>query len=266
MIALLLISGAGAHRAAETAFWSRVEPVVAEARSERLRDFAAAHWARLSGAAAPAAAQAAALQRADVLYPGLEARPWHDAREFAWSGAVEGAAAVVERELDAALLRPAAGDWRSTSTRLLEGDTSAFARLVLRDDRGPTAAGRDSFPGTLAALGGVPLAPRPVAVNRQGPRSGLGEHTDNMNFVLTAHLGLRGCGAATRFVVGGRRRSWTTGALLVADTSFLHSTANDSRRARYVLSFAVWHPDLSLRERRGILRLHDALRGFEAAA
>ena len=248
----------------EAAFWQRVDPVLDAARSDRLRSFAAAHWDHRAGL--PSSSVAAPQQRVDVPFPGLTATPWHDASDYGWAAALEHAAAEVDAELGAYLDAEHQGDiWRTSKTNLL-ADTSSFSRLVLRergdDPATATRVGREAFPRTLAAFESAPLAPRPLAINKQAAGSGLGIHTDNANFVLACHLGLRGCAGAA-FTVAGETRHWRRGKLLIADTSFLHSTSNDSREDRYVASCAVWHPDLTPRERSGVVALHAALRDLD---
>ena len=248
----------------EAAFWHRVEPVLDAARSDRLRSFAAAHWDHRAGL--PSSSVAAPQQRVDVPFPGLTATPWHDASGDRWAAALERAAAAINAELSAYLDAEHQGDiWRTSETKLL-ADTSSFSRLVLRergdDPATATRVGREAFPRTLAAFESAPLAPRPLAINKQAAGSGLGVHTDNANFVLACHLGLRGCAGAA-FTVAGETRNWRRGKLLIADTSFLHSTSNDSREDRYVASCAVWHPDLTPRERSGVVALHAALRDLD---
>ena len=259
------IAPASQHTAAhEAAFWHRVEPLLDAARSDRLRSFAAAHWDHRAGL--PSSSVAAPQQRVDVPFPGLTAMPWHDASGERWAAALERAAAAIDAELGAYLDAEHQGDpWRKSETKLL-ADTSSFSRLVLRergdDPATATRVGREAFPRTLAAFESAPLAPRPLAINRQAAGSGLGVHTDNANFVLACHLGLRGCAGAA-FTVAGETRHWRRGKVLIADTSFLHSTSNDSREDRYVASCAVWHPDLTPRERSGVVALHAALRDID---
>ena len=72
-------------------------------------------------------------------------------------------------------------------------------------------------------------------------------------------------GASTAAHRWSSRRRWARGALCIADTSFVHSTINESPTDSYrdVLHFSVWHPDLTAEERRGILNMHEALRAYE---
>ena len=118
----------------------------------------------------------------------------------------------------------------------------------------------------------MPLSPRPVAINRQGPRTGLAAHSDQLNFILVCHVGLR-VPAGCRFDMIGdgdgcgprSSREWAPGRLCVADTSFVHRTTNEHpSESRYVAHFSVWHPDLTAAERSGIAAVHEALRAYEA--
>jgi aspartyl/asparaginyl beta-hydroxylase (cupin superfamily) len=78
------------------------------------------------------------------------------------------------------------------------------------------------------------LAVRGVCFARQAPGSGVGSHSDGRNFILTSHLGLKvpdGCWIK----VGEEETSWEVGKLITLDTSFLHSTGNNSSDDRHVL-------------------------------
>lgn len=49
--------------------------------------------------------------------------------------------------------------------------------------------------------------------------------------------------------VGGERRSWEEGKALILDTTFEHSTGNESDEDRFVLIIDFWHPGLTMEER-----------------
>ena len=250
-------------------FWDSVDRHVITNASghERLAQFAQNHWDLIarSNTAHPLAPG----QQCDVPFPGLTARPWHDKTTFRWAARVEAGAGAAVSELaqfSDASERSADDDhsWNRAVTRLCE-NTDAFSKLILRADGAGTRVGTKHFPKTLALLNDLPLSPRPVAINRQRARSGLDPHSDNLNFVLACHLGLvvpEGC----RFVVAGAPpRPWQRGRLLIADTTFVHHTTNPSEADRCVLHFSIWHPELTLEERRGIERMHAALREYEEA-
>ena len=220
-------------------------------------------------------------QQCDCPFPGLETRPFPDSNLLPWAtNDLERDWTVVNDELDGYLVRQQQQQqqqdgselWKTSSTMLCK-DTTGFAKLVLIDETGtPTSVGSDAFPETvrlLKSVVGVHLAPRPVCINRQAARSGLAPHSDNMNFVWTCHLGLRVPREGCQFCMHTDRndptavtmhKSWQPGELLVADTSFVHSTRNPSvHDDRFVLAFCVWHPQLSPEERCYIREMHQSL-------
>ncbi|CAE6922795.1 ASPHD1, partial [Symbiodinium sp. CCMP2456] len=68
------------------------------------------------------------------------------------------------------------------------------------------------------------------------------------NFFLTAHFGLS-VPPDCSITVGGDERPWKEDDCIVLDTSFLHSTKNESDEDRFVLVVDFWHPDLTVPER-----------------
>jgi hypothetical protein len=85
-------------------------------------------------------------------------------------------------------------------------------------------------------------------------------HTDNTNFVLTAHLGLKiPKGEKTWINVGDKKNVWKEGEVILMDTSYLHEAFNESEEDRYVLILRVWHPELTAEETQAITFLFDCL-------
>jgi aspartyl/asparaginyl beta-hydroxylase (cupin superfamily) len=254
------------------AFWKRIEPIFAQKTNERLEHFARTAWHVHHGLSPPRKATLSKGQECTAPFPGLStAQPFHSADEFCWSEKLTFNHAVVTNDLLTYLTETHKahrqqddGDgWMESTTNLCD-DTRGYNKLVLLDTDGlPTEIGATYFASSLQLLkdSQVPLAPRPVCINCQHPETGLAPHSDNMNFLLTSHLGLiiPTDGPCT-FRNHDETYSWETGSVVVADTSFVHATRNDSpTMSRYVLSFAIWHPDLSIQERQGILHIHDAL-------
>ncbi|MEH2296104.1 aspartyl/asparaginyl beta-hydroxylase domain-containing protein [Nostoc sp.] len=69
-------------------------------------------------------------------------------------------------------------------------------------------------------------------------------HTDNINTSLTCHLGIivpENCGIN----VGNKARGWIKGKTLFFDDSFEHEAWNKSQTERVVLSFDLYHPELT---------------------
>jgi hypothetical protein len=90
-------------------------------------------------------------------------------------------------------------------------------------------------------------------------------HSDGRNFILTAHLGLciphKGCWIK---VGNEERKSWKVGKLTTLDTSFVHSTGNESDEDRHVLIIDFWHPELTEAERAGLEFIYDLRNKFES--
>ena len=280
-------------------YWRHVDKLVFADKQitnqHRLRQFAAIQLAcELSRAEAHPATATHELSRAeahpatasgqecDVPFPGLRAKPWWQERDqFSWIADLESRAHVVADELErlqARQSKTASGSvdtWENSVTTLCQ-DTSGFSKLILSQEGEPTDAGKRDFPKTLELLRAarVPLTPRPVALNRQGPLTGLAPHSDNLNCLLVCHLGVQVPAGVCTFRMHATAddrdevtsvRSWEEGKVLVADTSFVHSTRNDSpTESRFVLHLSIWHPDLTRAEIDGIGRLHTALRVYEA--
>jgi aspartyl/asparaginyl beta-hydroxylase (cupin superfamily) len=130
----------------------------------------------------------------------------------------------------------------------------------------------------------IPLAVRGVCFAKQSPQSGVQPHSDGRNFILTSHLGIQ---VPTSTIsnttdskdsnlddddqenccwiqVGQERRTWQRGKLLTIDTSFVHSTGNDSPdQERHVLIIDFWHPELSEVERDALTFIYDLRNKFE---
>lgn len=109
----------------------------------------------------------------------------------------------------------------------------------------------------------IPLAVRGVCFARQAPGSGVQPHSDGRNFILTSHLGLRipdGCWMK----VGDEERTWQAGKLTTLDTSFSHSTGNNSKEDRHVLIIDFWHPELTEAERAALTFIYDLRNKFES--
>jgi|TARA_B110000977_G_scaffold196899_1_gene278237 hypothetical protein len=76
---------------------------------------------------------------------------------------------------------------------------------------------------------------------------------------MTAHLGLDVPSQKSWMKVGTETKYWENGVGMCADTSFVHSTSNESlTQDRYVLIVRFWHPELTKHEQNGVRFLFDA--------
>lgn len=195
-------------------------------------------------AAAGPAVGAAAAPRADT--------PWRSTAELACCAALEAATPFILEELqrvvmmsdrdggggegaegagggggkatwDAADYTAIAPDW--SVLHLWKGgvwqqDAEALMPQTVALLRAEEAAGR---------LRLNPLQNVACGVARQPSGSGIAPHCDGNVLGLTAHLGLLiPEGGRTWIEVGGDRRVWRAGRVLLFDTTFTHSTRNDS--------------------------------------
>lgn len=94
------------------------------------------------------------------------------------------------------------------------------------------------------------------------PSSTIQPHSDFTNFVVTSHLAIDIPYSGTnlcRLSVGDVTQEWINGKVTVFDTSLMHDAVNESDKTRYILMFRLWHPDLSLEERRALQFIYDCL-------
>ncbi|GAB0495266.1 hypothetical protein MMPV_006565 [Pyropia vietnamensis] len=198
-------------------------------------------------------------QRADSYLKGLKAMPFYEGalrdRVHPWAAGLEAHWADVREELEAAL----EGDQVEWAAACREEATSygpQWSTLVLQD-RIWHAGNVARFPKTVALLtgcvDGVPPVPTvEVFFARQEPDSGIATHTDGCNFILTSHLALMAEPDKAYIDVGGERRYWEEGKVMVFDTSYVHSTMNTSKHSRYVLLLRIWHPGVTEVERKAL--------------
>eukprot|EP00434_Breviolum_minutum_P002784 symbB.v1.2.002447.t1/scaffold99.1/size346285/3 len=198
-------------------------------------------------------------------FPGLRAKPWWEVDEIdnaEWVEKVVAGLPYVQGEL-ADLLEDNEEYLISDSVKndVMGGGWSGFR---LRRLGAWLSRNCELFPKTVQLLkqSDVPLAMRGVIVARQVPGTGVQPHSDGRNFFLTAHFGLSvppDCAIS----VGGEERPWKDDDCIVLDTSFMHSTRNDSDEDRFVLVVDFWHPDLTIPEREALEWIYDFRNKFE---
>jgi aspartyl/asparaginyl beta-hydroxylase (cupin superfamily) len=177
-----------------------------------------------------------------LFFPGLRAKPWHDAADFAWLPETERAAGAVLAELEA-LLAQNAGFFPYEDPYTLELGWKGWETFTLYRKGKRHKKNAERCPATVELLErsrGI----RQGMFSRLKPGAHLAPHTGGVNVVLTCHLGLivpEGC--AIR--VGGEARGWQPGKCLVFDDSFIHEAWNHGSETRFVLLWDVWHPDLT---------------------
>jgi aspartyl/asparaginyl beta-hydroxylase (cupin superfamily) len=197
----------------------------------------------------------------------LTAEPFHDvgALHFAWLRYLEQNYSVIREELTNATLNPkltALGNhiWVPAAREEAIAYGPDWKTLVLQDRCNWEETNCKIFPKTVQLVknSGVPSVELFFA--KQEPGTGIKPHTDNTNFILTSHLGLDVPEGQCWMQVGELKKNWLNGRGIIADTSFIHSTANESEnRTRFVLIIRFWHPELLSNEKHALQFLFDAI-------
>ena len=228
--------------------------------------------------------------------PGLTAMPWWDdveeeeaARLFPWKAELESKSEIIIDEFFSVMERDkvdnaeerakrkelkAMYDIRDTSARDLFSSDSAWQNEVMGGGWSAVRLQRlgewnvencARFPKTYELIRSldIPLAVRGVCFAKQGPNTGVAEHSDGRNFILTSHLALKIPDGEVSMTVGESKRGWTEGKVCTIDTSFTHSTVNKSSGDRYVLIIDFWHPELTSIERDSLEYIYDLRNKFE---
>jgi aspartyl/asparaginyl beta-hydroxylase (cupin superfamily) len=198
-----------------------------------------------------------------IFFPGISAKPWHDAESFPWTGEVERRWTEVRAELDALRARNVAFypyEDRYTGDLGWPGwDTWQIYR------RGEyTDAARAACPRTIDVLRSGRHGLREGMFASLAPGAHVEPHTGGVNAVLTVHLPLvvpPGCSMR----VAGETRGWEEGRVVVFDDSFIHETWNRGTSSRVVLIWDVWHPELTPLEIRAMTYLFPRIESFVTA-
>ena len=192
------------------------------------------------------------LQQPLNLYPGLEARAWHDPSRFDWVPALEAEAPRIAAEMSDIFARNVFAEVYNERDRTLANAGSWTShRLYVEGVRNEAAW--DLAPVTTAAIARIPGADSAGLVSCAAVTGGthIKPHCGPNNARLRCHLGLKvppGC--AIR--VGRETRTWIENKVIIFDDSFEHEIWHEGTGTRLVLIFDIWHPDLSDAERRAI--------------
>ena len=210
-------------------------------------------------------------------FPGLPHRPFYERDSFGWAPALESVTPAIRAEVEALLaqgaeFRPYIEGEKNRPQRDfhgLQGDPS-WSALYLWKDGSVVERNAERCPRTMAALRTVPLShigsrTPSVLFSLLRPGAHIPPHTGMLNARLICHLPLIvPPGGWLR--VGGERRSWKEGKLLIFDDSIEHEAKNPADELRIVLLFDIWRPELSEAERRGLSAIFDAIDAYSPSA
>ncbi len=202
-----------------------------------LPDRFASYVSRLGGAPAD-------VRRGLGPYPGLTAKPFHDASTFALARELEANAPALLRELRA-LPDTEFSPEREPIARRGRWDVAFFFERGLAN-----ADMRARCPRTSAILDAARIVRGPSGLaylSRLSASSHVAPHRGPTNVRVRCHFGVdvpEDCG----LTVGGEAQTWTEGRCIVFDDSFEHEAWNRDVRDRIVLIVDLWHPDLTSEE------------------
>lgn len=196
---------------------------------------------------------------------GLDSQPWHDVRggeakakaRIPWVAELEeqtdaireeylaykqNASSDYELKNDEHSLHDGQWEWRSFIKKGFKEES--FARACPH-----TTAALEAIPGLQT---GIPFAY--TFFSSMGSGASIDVHTAPCNIRLRGHLPLIVPRGDVGIKVGGETKRYKEGELLLFDDAFPHETwhRGEDGCERVVLLFDIWHPDLTLEERKDI--------------
>lgn len=185
-----------------------------------------------------------------------ESPAWHQptADSHPWATELEAATPTIQQELLSAMEKLPTTEWGGAEYEAIAAQWKFFH--LWRDGEWVPEA-EERFPRTVALLQNLeathrlrlnPLQNVACGFARQPMGSGIAPHCDGNLLGLTAHLGLQVPSTDCWIEVGGERRSWEEGRLLLMDTTQTHRTENSGTCDRYILMLNVLRPEVDTRE------------------
>jgi aspartate beta-hydroxylase len=180
--------------------------------------------------------------RAGAIYPDLDARPWHDASQFAIVGYLESNYPAIRDEI----LALAGTRFHRESEPIGRTGDWDVAFLYERGRRHDDAC--DACPTTTHGIEAYPTirsAAGLIYVSRMRPMTHINPHRGPTNLRLRCHLAIRVPAGDCAIRVGEETRRWREGKCLVFDDFLVHEAWNHTDEDRVVLIVDLWHPGLS---------------------
>jgi hypothetical protein len=192
---------------------------------------------------------------------------------FPWLATLEAAAPEITAELEQLLAAnqrfepyiQLAPDAPNRQDHPLLNDT-AWSAFFLWKDGAPVPGNAERCPKTLSLLADLPLCRIPgrtpsILFSRLTAGARIPPHHGFLNTRLICHLPLI-VPPDCHLRVGNEQREWRAGNAWVFDDTIEHEAVNGSDRARVVLIFDIWRPELTLEERGQVAALLAAIDSF----
>lgn len=178
---------------------------------------------------------------------------WHAPRPelHPWASVLAGEVATIQAELRACVRDEPGRAWTGAEYAAIAPD---WRFTHLWQDGRWLPEGEERYPATVALLKRLeashqlrlnPLQNVACGFARQPAGSGISPHCDGNLLGLTAHLALMVPADGCWIEVGGERRSWSDGRLLLMDTTHTHHTHNGGASDRYILMLNVVRPEVA---------------------
>lgn len=177
--------------------------------------------------------------------PGLRARPFWNIREPGLEDLqiLEQRSAAIKEEL----MTAAASDFIAYTDEA-DHRHSDWNILPFQINEKVFSQNIAKFPLTHQLLNSLPRMENSfVMISRLAPGKHIMPHVGPYNGILRVHLPLILPSSSTScyITVGGEKRHWKAGEIMIFDDSFEHEVVNSSDESRTVLFFNYWHPDLA---------------------
>jgi hypothetical protein len=187
------------------------------------------------------------------IYPGLQARAWHDPAEFPLARALEAEYPEIRREIlaldEGQFTREVEPIRRTGNWNVL-----FFHERGRRNEevcaRCPVTSRVIGSHRTVSTLAGL------CYVSRLAPGTHITAHRGPTNLRLRCHLGIQVPAGNCAIRVDSQTRQWKEGKCLVFDDFLRHEAWNHAARDRIVLIVDLWHPGLTDEEVALLTGLH----------
>jgi aspartyl/asparaginyl beta-hydroxylase (cupin superfamily) len=187
---------------------------------------------------------------------GLDARPFHDARQFAFTSVLENNYENIKKELLGVITENKEGsEFAHYMGDGLEHDKGKMVRSgewkvkYLYHNFERNEENCKLFPVTSHILDslGAQILRGMVCFSAINPGTQILPHYGPSNMRLTCHLGIVGC-QDVEIMVGNEKRHYENGKCVVFDDSFKHSVTHRGPDLRVTLMLDLWHPGMHQKE------------------
>jgi len=199
--------------------------------------------------------------------PGCARQPWWDAATLPDAVTLEQHYPVIRQELEQLLERRIGFQHYDEGEGGFDAENTnkSWNVFYFRWDCLDKEANHVLCPRTSACLRGLPGLGTSAFFSALSGGGHLVAHSGPMGVVITVHLGLivpTGC----ILRVGDETRPWQEGKCLAFQDTFEHEARNPTDRTRFNLMLDVWHPELTMLERRYLERWSQLTAQRELAA